>query len=41
MAATLQEAEQSAQAAQQVAEARRKQINPLNHPLVQQYFQQK
>ena len=37
----LQEAEQSARAAQQVVEARRKQINPLNHPLVQQHFQQK
>jgi septal ring factor EnvC (AmiA/AmiB activator) len=36
-----QDAQRSAAASQKVAEARRKQINPLNHPLVQQYFQQK
>ncbi|KAK9904707.1 hypothetical protein WJX75_000989 [Coccomyxa subellipsoidea] len=34
-------AEQNAQAARQRADAARKDVNPLNHPIVQRYLQQK
>ena len=35
----MQDAEQRASMAQQHAEEVRKQVNPLNHPLVQKYFE--
>ncbi len=36
-----QVAEHNAQAARQRADAMRKEVNPLNHPIVQRYLQQK
>lgn len=35
----MQEAEHRASMAQQRSEQVRKEVNPLNHPLVQKYFQ--